>query len=285
MRDKLIDEVARRFAGAPATPQVRELRDEILNNTLQRFDDLVAGGMPEQAAYAEALESVGDVEELLAAFRSAEGGHRRKNLVALAVPLYILSVVPVIALEHVGGWAEDLGICLMFVLIAVATALLILGGGRKRRVEHVPQDSPAERQPPEARDAAVPMEKQPKRQKQPDPLWSSRGWRIFLPVFWGSVSCLALAIGSHGLWQWAWLVFPFARVVQDLVKVVMLASAGRPWGYRLCGALLWLAVNLCYLFLTLATGNWLVTWLLYPIGGALGGVLNGIFTLAKGERA
>ena len=41
MREQLRQEVLRRFAGAPDTQQARDLRDEILSNTLQRYDDLL----------------------------------------------------------------------------------------------------------------------------------------------------------------------------------------------------------------------------------------------------
>ena len=44
MREQLRQEVLRRFAGAPDTQQARDLRDEILSNTLQRYDDLLAAG-------------------------------------------------------------------------------------------------------------------------------------------------------------------------------------------------------------------------------------------------
>ena len=71
MREQLRQEVLRRFAGAPDTQQARDLRDEILSNTLQRYDDLLAGGKSEQEAYASALESVGDVEELLSSLPRA----------------------------------------------------------------------------------------------------------------------------------------------------------------------------------------------------------------------
>ena len=37
------------------------------------------------------------------------------------------------------------------------------------------------------------------------------------------------------------------------------------------------------LFLTLQTEKWFVTWLVFPLGGALHGVLSGIFDLSKGD--
>ena len=48
MRKKLIAYVNDLFAQAPKNPQARDLHDEILLNTLDRFDEEVAAGQPEQ---------------------------------------------------------------------------------------------------------------------------------------------------------------------------------------------------------------------------------------------
>lgn len=64
MREKLKDYVNALFRGAPDTPRNRELREEILQNTLDRFDDLVAQGCSEDSAYAQAVASIGDVSQL-----------------------------------------------------------------------------------------------------------------------------------------------------------------------------------------------------------------------------
>ena len=65
MREQLRQEVLRRFAGAPDTQQARDLRDEILSNTLQRYDDLLAGGKSEQEAYDTVIQGIGDVRPLV----------------------------------------------------------------------------------------------------------------------------------------------------------------------------------------------------------------------------
>lgn len=64
MREKLKAYVVSLFRNAPDTPRNRELREEILQNTLDRFDDLVAGGCSEESAYAQAVASIGDVSQL-----------------------------------------------------------------------------------------------------------------------------------------------------------------------------------------------------------------------------
>ena len=50
MREQLRAYVLRLFAQAPDTQRNRELREEILQNTLDRFDDLIAQGVPEENA-------------------------------------------------------------------------------------------------------------------------------------------------------------------------------------------------------------------------------------------
>ena len=154
MREQLRQEVLRRFAGAPDTQQARDLRDEILSNTLQRYDDLLAGGKSEQEAYASALESIGDVEELL-------------------------SSLP-----------------------------------RTAQAEPVREAQPKAEAP----------EKEPR----------SRGMRIACAIVWP------------------------------------------------CTALLRLCICVLYAVLTAATGKWIVTWLVFPIGAALGGVLSSVRTLVEG---
>ena len=194
MREQLRQEVLRRFAGAPDTQQARDLRDEILSNTLQRYDDLLAGGKSEQEAYASALESIGDVEELL-------------------------SSLP-----------------------------------RTAQAEPVREAQPKAEAP----------EKEPR----------SRGMRIACAIVWPCTALLAVVIG--------WAVFPFAAALLHVAESVILLARGRRAGWRLVDGLLRLCICVLYAVLTAATGKWIVTWLVFPIGAALGGVLSSVRTLVEG---
>lgn len=120
MREQLRAYVLRLFAQAPDTQRNRELREEILQNTLDRFDDLVAQGVPEENAYTQAVGSIGDVESLL------EPAPEKKQTHWGAIALGILGGALLIALgvgvlvsrqsmakenwvDSVTQWAEDVG--------------------------------------------------------------------------------------------------------------------------------------------------------------------------------
>ena len=65
MRDKLTEYVRNLFRNAPNNQHTRELEEEILQNSLDRYDDLVAEGLPEDEAYRQTVASLGDVRPLL----------------------------------------------------------------------------------------------------------------------------------------------------------------------------------------------------------------------------
>ena len=64
MREQLIQYVNLLFAGAI---DCEEVKQEILQNTLDRFDDLVAQGKSPEAAYRLAIAGIGDINEILGA--------------------------------------------------------------------------------------------------------------------------------------------------------------------------------------------------------------------------
>ena len=142
MREQLIQYVNALFAGER---DKEDVKDEILQNTLDRYDDLVAQGKTQQAAYSLAIAGIGDVSELLGCASAAQEMQvpqpqakqepqgvptHKKLLRAVAVALYICCVLPVIVLAQLG--LETIGICLMFVMIAAATALIIMSSGGSR---------------------------------------------------------------------------------------------------------------------------------------------------------
>lgn len=62
MRDQLIQYVSLLFAG---TENCEDIRQEILQNTLDRYDDLVAQGKSPESAYRQAISGIGDISEIL----------------------------------------------------------------------------------------------------------------------------------------------------------------------------------------------------------------------------
>ena len=66
MKTKFIIAVTGRLASAAESGAKVELIEELSENLYSRWEDLVSGGMDEEEAYRQALEELGDVDELLA---------------------------------------------------------------------------------------------------------------------------------------------------------------------------------------------------------------------------
>lgn len=64
MREQLCKYVELLFAG---TSDTEDIRQEILQNSLDKFDDLVAQGKSPEAAYRLTISGIGDINELLSA--------------------------------------------------------------------------------------------------------------------------------------------------------------------------------------------------------------------------
>ena len=129
MREKLLTYIDCLFAGAPNTPQTAEIKTEILQNTLDRYDDLIAEGKTPEAAYSLAVSGIGDISEILSGCAAPNprpvqtqapesANFIRKLMTGIAVGLYILCVAPCIILQ------DEKGVVGMFGMIALATVLL-----------------------------------------------------------------------------------------------------------------------------------------------------------------
>lgn len=134
MEDKLREHIEQIFSTVPCTVKAVEMKEEILQNLIDKYHDLIAEGKNEQAAYNIAVASIGDVNELLGSLKSpadaaaapvtaqqtSQSKRRGALLTAIAVALYILSPVPCILLQD-----GIVGPVLLFVMVAAATGLLI----------------------------------------------------------------------------------------------------------------------------------------------------------------
>lgn len=146
MRDKLKEYVNLLFAGACGAEDVWE---EILQNTLDRYDDLIAQGKAPEAAYSLAIMGIGDVQEILGttpppeqATTSADEKNSplwKRVLKAAGIFLYILSPVPLFVLSEMG--METIGLCGTLSIVALATGLMVIVGGKSGKAEPSKRDS------------------------------------------------------------------------------------------------------------------------------------------------
>ena len=152
MRDQLIQYVRLLFAG---TPDSYDMQQEILQNTLDRYDDLIAQGKAPEAAYRLAISGIGDINEIVGNVQTQPSSapapvreqqedpqdiSKKKLMRAISIALYICCVIPVLVLGDVGNGVP--GVCLMFAIIAAATVLMVLSSGSKEDPEEKEDDEP-----------------------------------------------------------------------------------------------------------------------------------------------
>ncbi len=210
MRERLISYVDLLFAG---NPEAEDIKQEILQNTLDRFDDLVAQGKTPEAAYSLAIAGIGDVSELLGGgSRNAQQqsgtsqngqqqngapypfpgeretrNSRNKVLKAIAVGLYIICAVPLFIFQN------EVGLCLLLVLVAVATVLMVIAGNDKKQKEEEVKLTPRQALKKSIHSAVSTV---------------------------GMVLYFLLSFFT-GAWHITWLIFPLIVAIDGLITAIM----------------------------------------------------------------
>lgn len=207
MREQLIQYVNLLFAGAPDSEDIKQ---EILQNTLDRFDDLVSQGKSPEAAYRLAISGIGDINEVLGTAPATaqtqtvkEAIHedvediRRKKLRAVAIALYILCAIPVILFGEANTeFVNVLGLCLTLVMVAFATYLIIITGKKDADDDEIKER--AERTPQQVLKKSI----------------GSLIWAIGLALYF-------IVSFVSGAWYITWIIFPIMACVRGLVNAII----------------------------------------------------------------
>ena len=181
----------------------------MLQNLYDKYQDLLAEGKTEETAFNLAVASVGDISGLLSDLESEGSGRpnseieksRRRSalLVSIAVMLYILSVIPCILFED-----TLIGIVLMFIMIAVATGLIIYNGMTKEKYIRADDTVVEEFREWKAANAS--------RRRSMNAI-NSAIWSLTVAVYL-VVSFLTSA------WQITWIIFLIGTAVTGMVKAI-----------------------------------------------------------------
>lgn len=209
MIDKLRLYVEKLFEGAPKTRKAYELKEELLANLIDKYNDLIASGQNESEAYTVAIASIGDVDELIAGLKESNvfdanymQKERKKSalLVSVAVMMYILSPIALIVSEELGQ-ESVLSLLVMFVMVAIATGLLIYNGMTRPRYNK--QD-----------DTIVEEFKE----------WKSENSRqhqmkkSVISAFWSIVVAIYFIVSfGFGIWAYSWIIFIIGAAIKQVI--------------------------------------------------------------------
>ena len=195
------------FAGSPAS---EDMMQEILQNTLDKYDDYIAQGKSPEAAYRLAISGIGDISELLGQEQNSpvpqspthtNTDYRgrpikpmwKKVLTAVAVGLYFLCAVPLIILSEAGY--DTLGVISAISIAAVATVAIIIASGGESHTQKEKDDDEDRNQPP--------------MQKAINSLVDVLGLIAYLFISF-----------QTGAWHITWVIFPIIAALNGIVRAI-----------------------------------------------------------------
>ncbi len=209
----------------PNNRRLSELKEEMGQNLIEKYEDLVANGKSPAVAYNIAVSSIGDITELLESVcapsesekkieaepvtppadrrREAEllrYRNRSAILTSVAIALYILCIVPAILIPY------DIGAVLMFLMVAAATAMLIFNSKTK------PSFARAQKSAGDDNDDDDDDDSRPRR---------SPVYKAVSGALWTLTVCVYLGVSfATGYWHITWLIFLIVAALDNIIKAV-----------------------------------------------------------------
>ena len=200
------------FEETKPTKKAIELKEEMIQNLEDKYRDLIADGKTPEMAFNIAIAGIGDVsnlfEQLEEGFISEpeRGKHekaRQKSalLTAIAVMMYILSVLPVLLLH------ETIGIVIMLTIVAIATGLLIYNNMTKPR-NYKDSETIVEE--------FMEWQTETHERKQMRGAISTALWSLILVIYF-IVSFWTF------LWHITWVIFIIGGLIESLINIFLAA--------------------------------------------------------------
>ncbi len=263
MIDKIKEYVFKLFESAPQTSRVNEAKEELLAGCIDKYNDLINSGKTDVEAYSEVISGIGDVNELLSTIieidktKNFEKPYsqksynstpkntdleifnlkkKRRTLISTGIFMFIFgfivpTVISILDLDNL-----RFSIMLMFLLWSIALFLIIYGITSTRLNENMENDD------------QIP----------------SKGLRgPITSTLWCITVILYLFLSFITFrWDVTWLIFMFATIIQMIINYIF-SPVRHHKGHMI--SILWTSCVFFYLFISMATFRWDITWILFPI--------------------
>lgn len=216
MNSKIKNYVEVLFSDIPRSKKANELKEEILSNMSERFDDYIQEGETENQAYSKVISSLGDIDEMLAdvmptdEFVKEARHYRRRNArnTAIGVGMYIIGAAFLIGFAALGDilGKGDLfpivGLLILLMISAVATGIIVYSYMST---------------PLEYKDYNVETKKEFENLDSKH----SRLLKNILSIYWTVILVIYLGVSFITMrWDITWLIWIIASVFQSILKVV-----------------------------------------------------------------
>ncbi|MCL2081018.1 MAG: permease prefix domain 1-containing protein [Oscillospiraceae bacterium] len=257
MNERIKEHVEKLFLGAPHTRQAAEVKEELLANLHAKYDDMISQGKGEAEAFDSVISGIGDIRSLLGETPQydtrevSEKRHKSGTIKSVAIGLMICSLgIPILLTGIYTGTLQWLIIPLAFIsTIAVSVGLLIFAKsiGPKKYVkgDDTFVEEYKEKVSGNSRDARLKS------------AVSSTLWTAVLVIY------LAVSIITWA-WHVTWLIWLIGALAHNIIRYLL--SGGTDGGYRgLVNSTIWLGALVLYFAVSLSTGSWRWSWLIFIV--------------------
>lgn len=212
MNDKIRMHVNELFNDAPNTKKANDLKDEIISNAIDKYNDLIKDGKKENEAYESVIKEIGDVDELIKEIIEENPINKQKTdetrkktalIVSISVGLYILSLISVIVLDEL-QMPDFITASSFIVMAGIPTCLLIYYFMSK------PKYSKYE-------DTMVEEFKEWKGKKDSN----KEIKKAISSILWTLTVIIYLLISFiFGVWYISWIIFLIAALVENIITLM-----------------------------------------------------------------
>lgn len=220
MKEKIRQHFDAILADAPKTRKALDLKQEMLQNAMDKYDDMVADGHSEEDAYRNVINSIGDVTELFSEMEEKnlltlpEKDRKKKAmLTAAAVGLYIFAGAVFFffaAIDDMTGyyWSNDLaafGFVLAILLCIAPTVMLVYAANM--------YPTYTKKQNSDMVDAYKAARYSSNKEKAIKKSIQSIVWTVTLVLYF------TISFATYE-WRVTWIIFLIAACVQAIIKLI-----------------------------------------------------------------
>lgn len=254
MNKKIEAHVNALFENAPKGSHTLDIKEELLANLNDKYNDMTASGKSEDEAFAVVISGIGDINKLLEdlgesqEYRPLEMAKKqqlRGVFISIGIALYVLSVIPVILLGQTAD--PNIGVVLMFIICAAATAFVVFGNTISKNKYHKADNSFVEEYKEKI---AYDNDRGKLRNAITSSMWS------LIVVFYLAISFIT------NWWHISWIIFLIGSCLQQFIIFGFAPPEKRK---HLWHGILWTATVVVYFIISFATWAWAWSWMIFLV--------------------
>lgn len=200
------------FKEAPNTKAVNDMKDEIISNAVDKYNDLIAEGKNDKEAYEKVILEIGNIDEIVSELakedpikREYYEKSRKKTaiIVSISVGLYILSLITCIVLDEL-NMPDFIIASSLFTLAGIPTCLLIyhfMSKPKYKKYEETMVEDFKE------------WKDKKDNNKEIKGAISSIIWTITVIIY-------LLVSFTFGIWYISWILFIIAVLIENIVNLL-----------------------------------------------------------------